>query len=220
MEDQVDDGPCDDNELDDDGDSEPSLGSSNDHNGVGTSYHVTAGVTDAEGPEDDLEPSLCGVTANCSGLLDGSDLEREEDEPSLGTLNVVLKDENSWGPQWDKRSFNQTAPQGNRNERSGPAGVVVLDRSIVRGGLMVSATPESSTASPLEPYDDLLTETEVCERLHHSLRVRELSRALGEFRRCNRLLEGRLPRGIGVERLRDAPPEWGRQFEALGLNPQ
>jgi site-specific DNA recombinase len=33
-------------------------------------------------------------------------------------------------------------------------------------------------------------------------------------------VEGRLPRGIGVERLRDAPPEWSRQFEVLGLNPQ
>jgi hypothetical protein len=32
-------------------------------------------------------------------------------------------------------------------------------------------------------------------------------------------VEGRLPRGIGVERLRDAPTEWSRQFEALGLNP-
>jgi hypothetical protein len=32
-------------------------------------------------------------------------------------------------------------------------------------------------------------------------------------------VEGRLPRG-GVERLRDAPAEWSRQFEALGLNPQ
>jgi site-specific DNA recombinase len=32
-------------------------------------------------------------------------------------------------------------------------------------------------------------------------------------------LEGRLPSGIGVERLRDLPAEWGRQFEALGLNP-
>jgi site-specific DNA recombinase len=31
---------------------------------------------------------------------------------------------------------------------------------------------------------------------------------------------GHLPRGIGVERLRDAPAEWSRQFEALGLNPQ
>jgi len=33
-------------------------------------------------------------------------------------------------------------------------------------------------------------------------------------------VEGRLPRGIGVERLRDAPAEWSRQFEVLGLNPQ
>jgi hypothetical protein len=31
-------------------------------------------------------------------------------------------------------------------------------------------------------------------------------------------VEGRLPRGIGVERLRDAPAEWSQQFEALGLN--
>ena len=33
-------------------------------------------------------------------------------------------------------------------------------------------------------------------------------------------VEGRLPRGIGVERLRDAPTEWSQQFEALGLNPR
>jgi site-specific DNA recombinase len=32
-------------------------------------------------------------------------------------------------------------------------------------------------------------------------------------------VEGRLPRGIGVERLRDPPTEWSRQFEALGLIP-
>ena len=32
-------------------------------------------------------------------------------------------------------------------------------------------------------------------------------------------VEGRLPRGIGVARLRDAPAEWSQQFEALGLNP-
>jgi hypothetical protein len=32
-------------------------------------------------------------------------------------------------------------------------------------------------------------------------------------------VEGRLPRGVGVERLRDAPVEWSRQFETLGLNP-
>jgi site-specific DNA recombinase len=33
-------------------------------------------------------------------------------------------------------------------------------------------------------------------------------------------VEGRLPRGIGVERLRDPAAEWSRQFEALGLSPE
>src|SRR6202163_1625473 len=33
-------------------------------------------------------------------------------------------------------------------------------------------------------------------------------------------VEGRLPRGIGIERLRDPPTEWSRQFEAFGLNPE
>jgi site-specific DNA recombinase len=32
-------------------------------------------------------------------------------------------------------------------------------------------------------------------------------------------VEGRLPRGINIERLRDLSPEWGRQFEELGLDP-
>ena len=30
-------------------------------------------------------------------------------------------------------------------------------------------------------------------------------------------VEGRLPRGIGVATLRDAPAEWSLQFERLGL---
>ena len=30
-------------------------------------------------------------------------------------------------------------------------------------------------------------------------------------------VEGRLPRGIGVTRLRDAPAEWSRQYAMLGL---
>jgi hypothetical protein len=29
-----------------------------------------------------------------------------------------------------------------------------------------------------------------------------------------------IPRGIGIERLRDLPNEWSRQFEVLGLNPE
>jgi site-specific DNA recombinase len=33
-------------------------------------------------------------------------------------------------------------------------------------------------------------------------------------------VEGRLPRGIGIERLRDLSTEWSQQFKALGLNPE
>jgi site-specific DNA recombinase len=33
-------------------------------------------------------------------------------------------------------------------------------------------------------------------------------------------VEGSLPRGIGVERLRDPPTEWSQQFEGLGLDPE
>jgi len=33
-------------------------------------------------------------------------------------------------------------------------------------------------------------------------------------------VEGRLPRGIGVEWPRDPPTEWSRQFDALGLKPE
>jgi site-specific DNA recombinase len=32
-------------------------------------------------------------------------------------------------------------------------------------------------------------------------------------------IEGRLPRGIGIARLRDAPAEWSRQRTMLGLSP-
>jgi hypothetical protein len=32
-------------------------------------------------------------------------------------------------------------------------------------------------------------------------------------------VEGRLPRCVGIERHRDPPAQWRRQFEALGLDP-
>ena len=32
-------------------------------------------------------------------------------------------------------------------------------------------------------------------------------------------VEGRLPRGINIERLRDPDPNWAKQFHDLGLDP-
>jgi hypothetical protein len=34
------------------------------------------------------------------------------------------------------------------------------------------------------------------------------------------VVEGRLPRGINIERLRDPDPSWTTQFQDLGLNPK
>ena len=64
--------------------------------------------------------------------------------------------------------------------------------------------------------------TELCGREKCSVRQVNMTISLA-FLAPNLVkaaIEGRLPRGIGVERLRDPPTEWCRQFEALGLNPE
>jgi site-specific DNA recombinase len=64
--------------------------------------------------------------------------------------------------------------------------------------------------------------TELCKREKCSVRQVNMTISLA-FLAPNLVkaaVEGRLPRGIGVERLRDPQTEWSRQFEALGLNPE
>jgi site-specific DNA recombinase len=64
--------------------------------------------------------------------------------------------------------------------------------------------------------------TELCTREECSVRQVNMTISLA-FLSPNLVkaaVEGRLPRGIGVERLRDLPTEWSQQFEALGLNPE
>ncbi len=65
------------------------------------------------------------------------------------------------------------------------------------------------------------TVAELCTREKCSVRQVNLTISLA-FLAPNLVkaaVEGRLPRSIGIERLRDPPTEWSRQFEALGLNP-
>jgi site-specific DNA recombinase len=62
--------------------------------------------------------------------------------------------------------------------------------------------------------------TELCTREECSVRQVNMTISLA-FLAPNLVkaaVEGRLPRGIGVERLRDLPTEWSQQFEALGLS--
>src|SRR5258707_12622350 len=68
----------------------------------------------------------------------------------------------------------------------------------------------------------ITTIAELCTREKCSVRQVNMTIALA-FLAPNLVkaaIEGRLPRGIGVERLRDPPTEWSRQFEPLGLNPE
>jgi site-specific DNA recombinase len=64
--------------------------------------------------------------------------------------------------------------------------------------------------------------TELCTREECSVRQVNMTISLA-FLAPNLVkaaVEGRLPRGVGVERLRDLPNEWSQQFEALGLKPE
>ena len=65
------------------------------------------------------------------------------------------------------------------------------------------------------------TVAELCGREKYSVRQINMTVSLAILAPdlVKAAIEGRLPRGIGVERLRDPPTEWSRQFEALGLNP-
>jgi site-specific DNA recombinase len=64
--------------------------------------------------------------------------------------------------------------------------------------------------------------TELCTREECSVRQVNMTISLA-FLAPNLVkaaVEGRLPRGIGVERLRDLPTEWSQQFKLLGLSPE
>jgi site-specific DNA recombinase len=66
------------------------------------------------------------------------------------------------------------------------------------------------------------TVAEICTREKCSVRQVNMTISLA-FLAPNLVkaaVEGRLPRGIGIERLRDPPTEWSRQFAAFGLNPE
>jgi site-specific DNA recombinase len=68
----------------------------------------------------------------------------------------------------------------------------------------------------------VITVAELCARENCSARQVNMTISLA-FLAPNLVkaaVEGRLPRGIGIERLRDLPSEWNQQFEVLGLNPE
>jgi hypothetical protein len=55
-----------------------------------------------------------------------------------------------------------------------------------------------------------------CSRRHVNMTISMAFIAPGLVKAA---VEGRLPRGIGIANLRDAPAEWSRQYERLGFDP-
>jgi hypothetical protein len=87
---------------------------------------------------------------------------------------------------------------------------------LIRGGDCASKRATRVVSGQVTELEQIATR-EKCSVRHVNMTI---SLAFLAPELVSAAVEGRLPRGIGVERLRDAPAEWNRQFEALGLNPQ
>jgi len=73
--------------------------------------------------------------------------------------------------------------------------------------------PESRAAM-LSPIEDIAARHK-CSRRHINMTI---SMAFIAPSLVKAAVEGRLPRGIGIANLRDAPAEWSRQYKRLGLS--
>jgi DNA invertase Pin-like site-specific DNA recombinase len=88
------------------------------------------------------------------------------------------------------------------------------------------ATLVAAIARGRRRFDELVTGAvpdaqAIARREHCSLRQVNLTLSLAFLAPAlvRAAVEGRLPRGIGLEQLRQLPPEWDRQFERLSLDP-
>jgi hypothetical protein len=86
---------------------------------------------------------------------------------------------------------------------------VALLRSIARGRAWLEAVVAGDTA-----IKDIAARHK-CSRRHVNMTI---SMAFIAPSLVKAAVEGRLPRGIGIANLRDAPAEWSRQYERLGLS--
>ncbi len=86
------------------------------------------------------------------------------------------------------------------------------------------ATLVASIARGRRWLDDIVAGTDTVEQIaaREQCSLRQVNMTISLAFLAPRLvqgaIEGRLPRGIGVTRLRDAPAEWSRQYAMLGLS--
>ena len=117
-------------------------------------------------------------------------------------------------PEDQKRFRKILLPQGALRKHIRPDRAerrVHMIRAIARGHRWLDEIVSGSITDP-----EQLAKRERCTVRQINLR---LSLAFLAPQLVKAAIEGRLPRGINIERLRDPDPNWATQFLDLGLNP-
>jgi DNA invertase Pin-like site-specific DNA recombinase len=119
-----------------------------------------------------------------------------------------------WQKRPSKRFRKILLPHGTRRENTRPDRAerrVRLIGAIARGRRWLD---EIMTGSITDPEQLAKRERCTVRQVNLTLSLTFLAPQL-----VKAAVEGRLPRGINIERLRDPNPNWAKQFEDLGLNP-
>jgi site-specific DNA recombinase len=137
--------------------------------------------------------------------------EASSDPPNADTERLVLR------VSWKK------TPMKRRREIIVPASVSSGDRRPIRAETRVTLV--ASIARGRRWLDEIIAGTvtgveQIAARDKCSIRQVNMTISLAFLapELMKAAVEGRLPRGIGVIRLRDAPAEWSRQYVMLGLS--
>ena len=114
-------------------------------------------------------------------------------------------------------------PMKRRREIMAPASEMPQDRRPIRAE--TRATLVASIARGRRWLDEIVAGTvnsveQIATRDRYSIRQVNMTISLAFLapKLVQAAVEGRLPRSIGVTRLRDAPAEWSRQYAMLGLS--
>jgi DNA invertase Pin-like site-specific DNA recombinase len=171
-------------------------------------------------------------TTNAARLEDGGDLAQLITEIVVHKDKLIIRlkshhaDEASDAPENQSLSIPWQKPPSKKSRQ------ILLPHNVSRSEVRPEqfqrrARLVSAIARGRRWLDDVIsgrvtTVAQLCTREKCSVRQVNMTISLA-FLAPNLVkaaVEGRLPRGIGIERLRDPPPEWRRQFEVLGLNPE
>jgi len=148
-----------------------------------------------------LDITLPPGTGSTTDALDHSDSERDRSAP---TLTV------SWKRPASRGHREIIVSNGSEDVRPIRAETgATLVRSIAVGRRWLQEIVDGSSAGP-----DEIAARENCSRRHVMMMI---SLAFIAPDLVTAAMHGRLPRGVGVTRLIDAPVEWSRQWHMLGL---